>query len=224
MFSLLRRPDQVLPRDHTDLAFDHGLPAGKIRQLASACHGRHRKQNEERQRLSSLSHGPILAHPWKFHVGIAWGLWRFPLRFVAHFREISKNVILFRIGVVSPISGFLPGGNMPLIICPDCKNSVSDAAPNCPHCGRPTNVQPPIQMQAPAVQAIKRPSKQFKTHQIYSCLTVLAGLALLVVSAFSIGGKRSTGFGLLMLLSLVVIVCGIIWAMAAKAQSWWHHK
>ncbi|MFB2853507.1 DUF4875 domain-containing protein [Aeromonas allosaccharophila] len=26
---------------------------------------------------------------------------------------------------------------MPLIQCPDCKNNISDAAPSCPHCGRP---------------------------------------------------------------------------------------
>jgi hypothetical protein len=26
---------------------------------------------------------------------------------------------------------------MPLIICPDCENRISDAAPKCLHCGRP---------------------------------------------------------------------------------------
>ena len=26
---------------------------------------------------------------------------------------------------------------MPLITCPDCKNSISDQAPTCPNCGRP---------------------------------------------------------------------------------------
>lgn len=28
---------------------------------------------------------------------------------------------------------------MPLVPCPDCQRSISDAAPACPHCGRPAN-------------------------------------------------------------------------------------
>ena len=79
-------------------------------------------------------------------------------------------------------------------------------------------------MQAPVVHTIQQKPKQFKAHRIFSCLTVLAGLGLLIVSAFSFGGGHSTGFGLLMLLSLVVIACGIIWAVATKAQIWWHRK
>src|SRR5712691_1065710 len=29
---------------------------------------------------------------------------------------------------------------MALIRCPDCRNEISDAAPNCPQCGRPRNI------------------------------------------------------------------------------------
>jgi uncharacterized membrane protein len=44
---------------------------------------------------------------------------------------------------------------MALITCPDCGNSVSDAAPACIHCGRPMRPQPPFQDQA---QVPPRPS------------------------------------------------------------------
>lgn len=38
---------------------------------------------------------------------------------------------------------------MPLIACPDCAREVSDAAPACPHCGRPFHAPPSAPSAAP---------------------------------------------------------------------------
>ena len=43
---------------------------------------------------------------------------------------------------------------MPLIKCPDCLNQISDAAPTCPHCGRPFGPRsstPPVPAPQPVV-------------------------------------------------------------------------
>ncbi len=42
---------------------------------------------------------------------------------------------------------------MPLIQCPDCKQAISDAAPACPHCGRPRSAGRSSQGLAPQKQS-----------------------------------------------------------------------
>ncbi len=47
---------------------------------------------------------------------------------------------------------------MPLITCPDCRQDVSDAAPACPHCGRPGAESPVPNAENQLLEQIARSS------------------------------------------------------------------
>lgn len=48
---------------------------------------------------------------------------------------------------------------MPLIACPDCRREISDAAPACPHCGRPALQQTQSAESAPTSPEIAAQSQ-----------------------------------------------------------------
>lgn len=47
---------------------------------------------------------------------------------------------------------------MPLVQCPDCKKEISDAAPNCPNCGRPNVVDKTKQHTSPPISSPRKVS------------------------------------------------------------------
>jgi hypothetical protein len=73
---------------------------------------------------------------------------------------------------------------MPLLVCPDCGGKVSDAATNCPHCGRPINFPAP----APAAPANRKSSFGRVLRGI-----VLTVIALVIVVAIVANLKPNTG-------------------------------
>ena len=72
---------------------------------------------------------------------------------------------------------------MPVAPCPDCGKDVSTAAPNCPHCGRPTRRPRPwarwLQI-AGAVLAIAA-APLFTISPVLCLVAALPGLALFVI-------------------------------------------
>ncbi len=61
---------------------------------------------------------------------------------------------------------------MTLIVCSDCGGKVSDAAPACPHCGRPRRTEPKQKM-----GTVKAPKGTSNTVALLGALGVLAGLS-----------------------------------------------
>ena len=57
---------------------------------------------------------------------------------------------------------------MPLITCPDCQKQISDAAPACPHCGRPNS-----RLAAAASRPATVVAKQETSPVTWGCLTMI---------------------------------------------------
>lgn len=69
---------------------------------------------------------------------------------------------------------------MALLTCPDCQGKVSDAAPTCPHCGRPMKAAPVAPPRGKAVAPAKQTS---------GCAKVAAGFIGLIVLLVIIGNN-----------------------------------
>lgn len=89
---------------------------------------------------------------------------------------------------------------MPLITCPDCSRSVSDAAPTCPGCGRPICVSRSTSLSEPPrlapVQVSHHSHRETGTFaksfgntsgKLIGCLTVWVLFALAVAIAGALG-------------------------------------
>lgn len=90
---------------------------------------------------------------------------------------------------------------MPLVTCPDCEKQVSDAAPACPHCGRP--------MRATTIE---------QTGKGYKVVELLAGAGFIVgcLFAFFSDGAPQTGGVFLLVGALFIFIC-------ARVGAWWAH-
>jgi len=66
---------------------------------------------------------------------------------------------------------------MALITCPDCAQQISDAAPTCPHCGRPSA----------SATALGRADGQHGATKIISIVLILLG-GYMFVSSMSVLG------------------------------------
>ena len=86
---------------------------------------------------------------------------------------------------------------MPLIACRDCGKNVSDAAPACPHCGRPI-----------AATVIEQTGKGIKKLKVIGGVIFLVGLMVMVVAP-------GTG--------LYVLAGGLALYVVASFQGWWQH-
>ncbi len=95
---------------------------------------------------------------------------------------------------------------MPLVTCPDCSKSHSDAAPACPGCGRP-NARAPQQR---ATVTVEQTAKRWKMLKIGAVVAVLATLGASMLGAPS-----------------AVLVAGLVVAavlgIAGSAGAYWHH-
>lgn len=88
---------------------------------------------------------------------------------------------------------------MPLVVCPDCGNEISDAAPLCIHCGRPrSEPEPP----APP------PKRSLPWGLI---LTWLGGLCLSAGLALLVAGRPGT--------AVVLVACGLLGVFAGGVHS-----
>lgn len=72
---------------------------------------------------------------------------------------------------------------MALVTCPDCRREVSDAAPNCPQCGRPLHSAPIADHQA------KRPTNPW---MIIGWILLLIILLPLATCVLLVGGGVSS--------------------------------
>lgn len=70
---------------------------------------------------------------------------------------------------------------MPLIICPDCQNQISDQARSCPHCGRPIVLVTPAQAEAAKTVAGLASGCTGLTS---GCFWGIVGLILLLLALF----------------------------------------
>ena len=95
---------------------------------------------------------------------------------------------------------------MALIRCPDCGNEVSDAAPSCPKCGRPSN----------PVQTIEKTGKRFKGQMLVAVGLVIFGPITCMAGA---GGESTTGAGI----GMLMFFGGLVLFIATRVRTWWHH-
>jgi uncharacterized integral membrane protein len=82
---------------------------------------------------------------------------------------------------------------MALITCPDCKAKVSDSAPACPNCGRPS----------PKERAATESRRSGKI------MVALGTIVLLVVLVYTIANPSAVG-GVIMLVAFGTVVLGRI--------------
>jgi uncharacterized membrane protein YvbJ len=102
---------------------------------------------------------------------------------------------------------------MALINCPECGRDVSDRADKCPKCAYPISGD-----QTPnKVQTIEQTSKKLKKQTLFSILTIILGIIVMIVS---IAFKSDT----IKYFGLLLAFVGIIWLIVAEIKVWWHHK
>lgn len=77
---------------------------------------------------------------------------------------------------------------MALTICPDCKKGISDAAPTCPHCGRP-NTATPVTVVQQGDGCAGTAIKGF----LILCLLLTLGVGACFVFVAGIGGAKRAG-------------------------------
>lgn len=98
---------------------------------------------------------------------------------------------------------------MALSRCPDCGKDVSDQANSCPNCGHPIKAV-----------VIEQTAKKYKAMQLVGILLIVIG----IISIFNgSGGSSSDMFGFSPGPTFFILA-GIICYIAARAQTWWHHK
>ncbi|URX63252.1 zinc-ribbon domain-containing protein [Luteibacter anthropi] len=93
---------------------------------------------------------------------------------------------------------------MALIACRDCGKDVSDAAPACPHCGRPV-----------AATVIEQTSKDIKRLKIMGGVVFVLGLVM-----FLVGGMLFPQF---LEAGMFVMAGGLAIYVLASFQRWWRH-
>lgn len=106
---------------------------------------------------------------------------------------------------------------MPLVQCPDCAKSISDAAPACPNCGRPMIAAAgvgaaQVGITGEPVVTIQGTSKSIKLWKLLSVVGIAVGAVMSGRGGapwFAIGG---------MLLTLSIISYVI-----ASFAKWWKH-
>ena len=96
---------------------------------------------------------------------------------------------------------------MPLIECPDCHKKISEAAPTCPHCGRPMKG---------VHTTIEKTAKQLKV-LLLACGAILALGLLMAFVGFS-----ASSYGLVTT-GVVVLILGLIGYCGTKIAIWWYH-
>jgi hypothetical protein len=93
---------------------------------------------------------------------------------------------------------------MALVTCPDCQNSISDAAPACPRCGRPFAFAAPTAT-APQIVVTRRQGAP------YEMVGALVGIAGTITScggcASQSPGSMAGGF-VLGMVGLVIFMIG----------------
>ena len=92
---------------------------------------------------------------------------------------------------------------MALITCPDCAQQVSDQAPSCPHCGRPS-----------VATTVEATDKRWKSLQFVAVLAMIVGL----LSAWISAGGAMVWAG------AAVGLAGIGLWIYARLGVWWHHR
>jgi uncharacterized membrane protein YvbJ len=94
---------------------------------------------------------------------------------------------------------------MSLMKCVECAHDVSSSAAACPNCGAPVNSQG---IQTP-LTTVQQTSKNLKIHVIIYNSLIWFGLAFAFVNP---------------LLGIPIFFIGIIWCIATKLRTWWHHS
>ena len=99
---------------------------------------------------------------------------------------------------------------MALIQCPECRNTVSETAAACPHCGAPV---------APPVATIQETGKGLKLEILLAAICCLTGGIWIIVAY-----KTSTASADSIAFAVSLLVVGALWYFVTKIRIWWHHK
>lgn len=105
---------------------------------------------------------------------------------------------------------------MPLITCPDCRRPISDAAPVCPGCGRPTSTGP---ASARRVQTIEATGKIWKLLQLIGG----GGLCWVVASAIMEYNNRLPATGEKIGGLVLGGLASFMLYLTARMGAWWFH-
>lgn len=96
---------------------------------------------------------------------------------------------------------------MALIKCPECGREVSDQATSCPGCGHPLH----------DVTTIEATGKKWKSIQIWSWLSIVGGIILLLIGAL-------TTAGWVIICGAIAFIGGAFGLIYASLGIWWHHR
>ena len=100
---------------------------------------------------------------------------------------------------------------MAIIKCPECGNTVSDQAANCPHCGfKVTNKIGYTENQY-----------QGKRSSIKGMIIALCGVILIWIS-FTVNTHSDLN-GLLFLLGIILLIVGAVFKAIGRAKHWYHN-
>jgi hypothetical protein len=108
---------------------------------------------------------------------------------------------------------------MALIPCPECKQSVSTSAANCPHCGCPITQRLSAAEIGTTVTTTELTAKKLKGRLLIALGIMAVGTVSCVGSA-SGPGEPGAGFAL----GTLAFIAGFTYWMVTRFRIWWHHK
>lgn len=108
---------------------------------------------------------------------------------------------------------------MTLINCHECKQSISDKADRCPHCGIYRALEEPLIKNALSIQTVQETSKYLKAWLAVGYCMISYGLYALftIESIQSIADGTESNPSWIFLVGLLIIIF-------TKLSIWWNHK
>lgn len=130
---------------------------------------------------------------------------------------------------------------MPLVYCPECSSTVSDAAASCPACGFPirgdpdaltqlaaagrvVNYQSPPRPQSHRTVTTERTGKKWKTQMLGAAAMMFAGVMLgLFGGEVHLTGKLADYGTIIRPAGWLLFVGGLLGWLIARLGAWWNH-